>query len=110
MCEFSYANSKIEQFRKQFNRTGQARVVHPSEWAIMNSCPGPLHEAIFSLYLHGTKGSGPFFMFDDIDNSPIFVPDGEPSQPVNAFSSILSRKKLLRICSDFLWLQSQVIP
>jgi hypothetical protein len=32
-----------------------------------------LYEAMFSRDLHGTKGSGPYFMFDDIENSPIVV-------------------------------------
>jgi hypothetical protein len=73
MCEFSYAKSKVELFRKHFNRTGQARVVLPSEWAIMDTCTGPLYEAMFSRDLHGTKGSGPYFRFDDIENSPIVV-------------------------------------
>jgi hypothetical protein len=48
-------------------------VVLPSEWAIMDTCTGPLYEAMFSRDLHGTKGSGPYFMFDDIENSPIVV-------------------------------------
>jgi hypothetical protein len=73
MCEFSYAKSKVEQFRKQFNCTGQTRVVLPSEWAVMDTCTGPLYEAMFSRDLHGKKGSGPYFMFDDIGNSPIIV-------------------------------------
>ena len=73
MCEFSYAKSKVEQFRKQFNRTGQARVVLPSEWAIMDTSTGPLYEDMFCSDLNAKKGSGPYFMFDDIENSPIVV-------------------------------------
>jgi hypothetical protein len=73
MCEFSYAKPNVEQFRKQFNRTGQARVVLPSEWAIMDTCTCPLYEAMFSRDLYGKKGSRPYFMFDDIENSPIVI-------------------------------------
>jgi hypothetical protein len=72
MCEFSYAKPKVELFCKQFNRTGQARVL-PSEWAIMDTYTARLYEAMFSRDIHGTKGSGPYFMFDDIENSPIVV-------------------------------------
>jgi hypothetical protein len=61
MCEFSYPKSNVEQFRKHFNRAGQARVVLPSEWAIMDTCTGPLYEAMFSRDLHGKKGSGTCF-------------------------------------------------
>jgi hypothetical protein len=73
MCEFPYAKSNVEQFRKQFNRTGKDRVVLPSEWAIMDTCTGPLYKAMFSRDLQVNKGSGPYFMFDDIENSPIVV-------------------------------------
>jgi hypothetical protein len=73
MCEFSYAKSKVELIREQFNRTRQAHVVLPSEWDIMDTCTGPLYEAMFSRDLHGKKGSGPSFMFDDIEKSPIVV-------------------------------------
>jgi hypothetical protein len=55
MYEFSYAKSKVELFRKQFNRTGQARLVLPSEWAIMDTCTDPLYETILSRDLHETK-------------------------------------------------------
>jgi hypothetical protein len=48
-------------------------VVLPSEWAIVDTCTGPLYEAMFSRDLHGNKFSGPYFMFDDIENSPIVV-------------------------------------
>jgi hypothetical protein len=39
----------------------------------MDACSGPLYEAMFSRDLHGTKGHGPYFMLDDIENSPIVV-------------------------------------
>jgi hypothetical protein len=48
-------------------------VVLPSEWAIMDTITGPLYEAMFSLDLHGKKFYVQYFMFDDIENSPIAV-------------------------------------
>jgi hypothetical protein len=73
ICEFLYAKSKAEQFRKQSNRTGQDRVVFPSEWEIMDTCTGPLYEVMLCRDLHGKKGSGPYFMLEEIENSPIVV-------------------------------------
>jgi hypothetical protein len=35
-------------------------------------------------------------------------PDGEPSQALNAFSSMPTGKKIRRMCPDYLWLQSQM--
>jgi hypothetical protein len=71
MRKFSYARSEVQVFRKRHSSTGQARVVLPSEWAILDTSTGPLYEAMFGRHSSALKGSGPRFVFEDIENAPI---------------------------------------
>jgi hypothetical protein len=110
MCEFSYAKSKVELFRKQFNRTGQARVVLNSEWAIMTPVPALYTRPSSAVIYMERKALDHISCLTTLRTLQSTFPDGKPSQPLIAFSSMPSRKKIRRICQEFMWLQSEVIP
>jgi hypothetical protein len=66
-----YARSEVVALRKRYGGTEQVRVVLPSEWAILDTCTAPLFEALFSRHSSASTSSGPSFLFDDIENTPI---------------------------------------
>ena len=66
-----YARSEVVALRKRNGGTDKVRVVVPSEWAILDTCTAPLFDALFSLPSSASTASGPSFVFDDIENTPI---------------------------------------
>jgi hypothetical protein len=105
-CEFSYAKSKVELFSKQFNRTGKARASRLSCTFVPALNTRPCSAVIYME----RKALDHISCLTTLRTLQSSFQDGELSQPFNAFSSMLRRNKLLRMCPEFLWLQSQVIP
>mgnify|MGYP003438799006 FL=1 len=66
-----YARSEVVALRKRNGGTDNVRVVVPSEWAILDTCTAPLFDALFSLPSSASNASGPSFVFDNIENTPI---------------------------------------
>jgi hypothetical protein len=71
MREYSYARSKVEEFRKRGDRIGKARVILPSEWAIFDTSTGVLYEAMFGRRFCPGYRSSQGFVFGDIEDVPI---------------------------------------
>jgi hypothetical protein len=66
-----YARSEVVALRKRNGGTDKVRIVVPSEWAILDTCTAPLFDALFGLHPSASTTSGPSFVFDDIENTPI---------------------------------------
>jgi hypothetical protein len=84
-----YARSEVVALRKRNGGTDNVRVVVPSEWAILDTCLAPLFDALFSLPSSASNASGPSFVFDDIENTPI----------------VRHRKSIVDASNYYLWMQ-----
>jgi hypothetical protein len=66
-----YFRSEVVAVRKRNGGTDKVRVVVTSKLAILDRCTAPIFDALFSLHSNASTASSPYFLFDDIENTPI---------------------------------------
>jgi hypothetical protein len=110
MCDFSCAKSKVELFAN--SSIAQDRLV----WFFLSGglswtpVPALYTRPCSAVIYMERKALDHISCLTTLRTLQSSFIHGEPSQPLNAFSSMPSRKKNPRMCPEFLWLQRQVIP
>jgi hypothetical protein len=103
--EFCYARSDVLELRKRSGGTGKVRVVLPSEWARLKTCTAPLFEALYGHHSGlAKKNTGPFIIFEDIENVPIIRQRQSTLDASPTYSWTLRRMQSSRSVEDFLLL------